>query len=483
MQKYKMYINGEWVEASDGAYYDDYNPYTRKVWAQVADGGQPEIDAAIDAAQTAFPAWRDTPPSVKRKLLYKVADIIERRTPDLIKCNAEECGTCGAMGGFSAFSTPEYFREAASQVFMVHGEVIPTDTPDTLSMKWVQPLGVIGSITPWNVPTLLGARGIACPIAYGNTVVLKSSECSAYSGSIFLAECFDEAGFPPGVMNVVTVGPGKSRLVGDTFTSDPRVKAMHFTGSTAVGKHLNEQCAGHFKKIALELGGDDPIIVTADADLEYAASCATFGRFMHQGQVCMGTKRVVVEEAVADELERKLVEHAEALLCGDPLDEKNFIGPLQNETQIEECVKDVENARAQGAKVLCGGQKLEGWMYQPTVMEVTEGMPIAQKEIFGPVLKVLRAKDAEDAIRIANNTAYGLSSGIVAGNGYDAIQMAQRIESGICHINDCSLDDHPHAPFGAAKQSGMGNNGMETIHEYTQTRWVTISLKNKQYPV
>ena len=483
MEKYRMYINGEWVEAESGKYYDDINPYTGEVWAQIADGDQADIDKAIDAAAAAFPAWAATPPSQKRKLLYRVADIIERRSADLCKANAIECATCAAMCGFAAFSTPEYFREAASQVFMVHGSVIPTDTPDQLSMEWRQPLGVIGSITPWNVPTLLGARGIACPIAYGNTVVLKSSECSAYSGSIFLAECFDEAGFPAGVLNVITTGPGKSRLVGDAFTGDKRIKGMHFTGSTEVGRHLNMQCAEHFKKIALELGGDDPLVVLAGADLEYAASCATFGRFMHQGQVCMGTKRVVVEESIAEDLIARIVKHVTALGVGDPLDERNFVSALQNQNQIDECVKQVEHAKEQGAKVMCGGKKLEGFIYEPTVLVVTEDMDIAHEEVFGPVLKVLVAKDEDDAVRIANDTDYGLSSGVITGDGYQAIDIAKRIESGICHVNDCSLDDHPHAPFGGAKQSGIGNNGMETINEYTQCRWVTVKLKNTEYPV
>ena len=490
VKKYKMYINGEWVEAESGKYYDDINPYTGKLYAQIADGDEVDIEKAVAAADAAFPIWSKVPPFIKRRFLNKVADIIDENIQDLIDSNRDEAATTAAMCGFSAFETPEYFREAASQVFQVRGEVIPTDTADTLSMEWKQPKGVIGSITPWNVPTLLAARGIACPMAYGNTVVLKTSECTAYSGSIFLAECFDKAwqiykemGVPAGVLNVITVGPGKSRLIGDKFTSDDRIKGMHFTGSTSVGIALNKGCAEHCKSIALELGGDDPMLVLEGADLDYAASCATFGRLMHQGQICMGTKRVVVLKQYAEELEKKLVEHFEAIKCGDPSDPTVFVSASQNETQFNEICGLVEEAKKQGAKVLTGGEPYEGWVYKPTVLEVTEDMDIAKTEVFGPILKVLIAEDEEDAIRIANNTTFGLSAGIIAGDGLHAIEVAQRVESGICHINDCSLDDHPSAPFGGAKMSGTGNNGMRCMEEYCQTRWVTISLKNKQYPV
>ena len=482
VKKWDMYINGEWVPAESGAYYDDMNPWTGELYAQIADGDEADIEKAIAAADAAFPAWRDTPPFIKRRLLNKAADIAIEKEEEIRLATVEECAGCAPFWGFTTFSVTEYLREAASQVFMVRGEVIPTDTPEHLAMEWVQPLGVVGSITPWNAAAILGTRGIACPIAYGNTVVLKSSECSAVAGSLILAEIFDEAGFPPGVFNVITVGPGKSRIVGDKFTSDKRVKAMHFTGSTTVGVHLNEQCAKYCKPIALELGGDDPILVLDGADLEYAASCATIGRLMHNGQICMGTKRVVVVKELAEEMEKKLVEHFSAIKYGDPADPTNFISCLMNDVQIKECCDLVENAKAQGAKVLYGCELVKDRLYMPSVIEITEDMDIAQQEVFGPVLKVLIAEDEADAIRIANNTDFGLSAGIVCGDIGHGIEVARAVESGICHINDCSLDDHPSAPFGGAKMSGVGNNGIRTIDHYTQTRWVTVTTRQKQYP-
>jgi len=478
--KYQMYINGQWTDAISGEYYEDYNPYTGEVYAEVANGSAEDAKKAIDAAQAAFPAWKDVPPEEKRKMLYRAADIMDRRADEFAEALQKETGAAVPFSLFQRKNGPEFLREAAGMVHNVHGQMFPAESPDTVNMMWRQPMGVIGCIAPWNAAMLLGLRAISFPLACGNTVVYKTSEASSVVGGVMIAQVMEEAGFPAGVFNLVTNGPGRSTEIGDVLTSDDRVRNITFTGSTGVGQHLAIQCAEHFKRFCSELGGNCPLIILDDADLDYAVKAATFGRFIHQGQICMGTKRFVVEKGIADAFLEKLVERVKTLKYGDPTDPDTIIGPLINQQQMDKLIDQVETARKQGAKILCGGQNHD-LIYEPTVLVMTEDMDIAHEEVFGPVANVIIAEDPEDALRIANDTQFGLSSAIITADFPKAWEIAERLEAGICHINDCTMGDDPHAPLGGMKASGTGKNGFMAIEEFTEVRWVTLQKRPAEY--
>ncbi len=479
--KYQMYINGEWTDAVSGEYYDDLNPYTGEVYAQVASGGAEDAKKAIDAAYAAFPAWRDYPATERRKLLLKAAEILEEMGDEIFQALMLETGASMLVAGIQKGEVPETFREAASWVFDVHGEMFPSESPDVVNMMWRQPLGVVCSIAPWNAPGILGSQALANPLACGNTVVFKTSEASSVAGGVMLVKALDEAGFPKGVVNLVTTGPGKSSEYGDVITSDERVKCVKFVGSSATGKHLGVQCAEHYKKFISELGGSDPMIILDGCDLEYAVNASVFGRCIHQGQICMGTKRFVVEESIADEYIQMMTEKMKALPYGDPTQPGVIIGPLINQEQMDKLLKQMDRAREQGAKILCGGQN-HGLVYEPTVLIMTEDMDISKEEVFGPVACVIVAKDEEDALRIANNTEYGLSCGIMAGDLVQAWDLAERVESGACHINETSMNLYCHAPFGGMKASGSGRIGYRSVDELTEVRWISMCKHSHPYP-
>ena len=482
MKSYSMYINGEWVEAESGRLYDDMNPYTGEVFARVADGGAPEAKKAVDAAHEAFPDWSSFSPNERRKLLFRVADLVEKRMDEFSRTLAMETGAAMPFARFQAFTGPEFLREAASQVFEVSGKIFPSQTPKTtVSMMWRQPAGVVASISPWNAAMLLALRGISYPLAYGNTLVHKSSEASSVAGGVLLAEVFEEAGLPKGVLNVITNGPGKSQEIGDVWTSDERVSRINFTGSTEVGRHLTVQAAQNMKKIGCELGGSCPLIVLDDADIDYAVNAATFGRFMHQGQVCMNTKRMILEKGIAKEFTEKLTTRARALKYGNPLDHDTIIGPLINQSQIDKLKKQVARALEQGAQITCGGT-YERLVYHPTVLVLTEDMDLAQEEAFGPVACILIAEDAEHALKIANDTKFGLSGAVISKDVSKAWELAERINSGVVHINASTLADETHAPLGGTKLSGWGKNGFMAIEEFTEVRWATFNKKPVHFP-
>ncbi len=480
--EFQMYINGEWTDASDAAVFEDYNPYTGQVYARITSANQNDAKRAIDAAQEAFPQWAATPPSEKRLFLLKAADSIEKRQEEIARILSEETGSAISFARYQTKLAPNYFREAASQVHRVTGKVIPADIEGSLSMVLRQPVGVVVGISPWNAPVALSLKAICYPIAYGNTVVLKPSAESPISGGIVMAQIFEEAGFPRGVLNVVTNGPGRTKEVGNEFLTDKRVKRINFTGSTEVGRKLAEQAGRYLKKMSLELGGSDPLIILKDADMDYAVNAAVFGRFIHQGQVCMSAKRIIIEEPVISEFTEKFIKKVSGLKVGDPLNPDTIIGPLINQQQLEELKAQVEKSVADGATLLCGG-KHEGLCYYPTVLgNVTEEMAVFQEETFGPVAPLIAVKDSEDALRAANNTDFGLSSGIITGDVQKGLEMAERLEAGMTHINDSPVHSETHAPSGGIKDSGWGRSGMEAIEESTELHWVTIQKTKRQFP-
>lgn len=482
-REYLMYINGEWIGATGGKTFDDYNPFTGEVFAKIPAGGREEVKKAIAAADTAFPAWAHTPPAERASYFLKAADILGKRQKELLQILTEEAGTTFSMSMFQLSFTPGLLREAAAQVHSAIGEIIPADLPGAFFMTIRQPVGVVAGISPWNVPLILSMRAFTLPLAYGNTTILKPSAETPVSGGLAIAEIFEEAGFPKGVFNVVTNAPGFSGEVGDELIENPKVRRISFTGSTEVGRQLTERAGRHLKRVALELGGSDPLIILRDADIDYAVNAAAFGRFFHQGQVCMSSKRIIVEKPVAQEFIAKFVKKAKGLKVGDPRQPDTVIGPLINQWQLDMLRSQVDEAINKGAKLLCGG-KYEGLCYYPTVLtNVTVDMRVLTEETFGPVAPVVVVPDADEAVAVANNSRYGLSAGIITRDFQKGLEIAERLETGMVHINDSSVHDEPQVPFGGVKDSGYGRHGgRAALEEFTELRWITMQRTPRQYP-
>jgi acyl-CoA reductase-like NAD-dependent aldehyde dehydrogenase len=482
-KKFKVFINGEWVDSTGGGSFEDFNPFTGDIFATITSAGKNDAKKAIEAASAAFPEWSATPPSDKRMILLKAAEILEKRQQEVAQILIEETGAPFGWGMFQTILTTGIFREAASQVHRVTGEIIPADLPGAFFMALRQPVGVVAGIAPWNAPLILSLRSVVFPLAYGNTAVLKPSAESPVSGGIVIAEIFEEAGIPKGVLNVITNGPGRSGEIGEEFITDPKVRRISFTGSTEIGKLLAEKAGRHLKKVTLELGGQDPLIILEDADIDRAVNAAAFGRFLHQGQVCMSTKRIIVEEPVAEEFTAKFVAKASGLKVGDPREPDTVIGPLINQGQLDKIKSCVEESVAAGAKLLCGG-KNEGLCYYPTVLNnVKDNMKVLTEETFGPVAPIITVKNVEEAIHVANDSAYGLSSGIMTEDLQKGLEIAEKLETGMAHINDATLHDEPQAPFGGMKDSGWGRHGgLAAMEEFTEIRWITMQRTPRHYP-
>ncbi|MDX2512208.1 MAG: aldehyde dehydrogenase family protein, partial [Desulfobacterales bacterium] len=335
------------------------------------------------------------------------------------------------------------------------------------------------AISPWNFPFLLSMNKVAYALAAGNTVVLKPASETPIIG-LKIAELFDDAGLPKGVLNVVT-GPG--RVIGEALLQDERTDLVTFTGETVTGRHIAKAAASKFKRYTLEMGGKDPLIILGDADIDYAVNAATFGAFMHQGQICMSVERIIVEESIVDEFSRKFAKKVSSLVVGDPHNPKTIIGPLINEDQIQTVHSHVTDAIDKGAVLLTGGS-YEGLLYQPTVLgNVTRDMIIFTDETFGPTASILTVKNAEQALEVANNSLYGLSSGVITNDLQKALYIAENIESGMVHINDQSVFDEPHSPFGGCKESGIGREGgMHSMKEMSRMKWITMQRGNRQFP-
>jgi aldehyde dehydrogenase (NAD+) len=478
-----MYINGQWVDAIDGKTFDDYNPYNGEVYARIPSGKRRDARKACDAAAAAFPDWSHTPPAERQRYLLRAANIFERRRQEILNIVTQETGGTFSWGMFQTGFVPGLLREAAAQVHAISGEIIPADLPGAFFMAIRQPVGVVAAIAPWNAPLILSLRAVVLPMACGNTTVLKPSAEAPVSGGIIFAEVFEEAGFPKGIFNVVTNGPGFSEEVGDEFIKHPKVRRLSFTGSSEVGRQIAEKAARHLKKVTLELGGNDPLIILKDANIDYAVNAATFGRFNHQGQICMSSKRIIVEKPLATHFTKKFVEKAQRLKVGDPQDPDIVIGPLINQEQVDKLHKQVQEAIKQGARLVCGG-KYDGRCYYPTVLtNVTPDMNIAREETFGPVAPIIIVEDADEAVRVANDTRFGLSAGVITNDFQKGLEIAERLESGMVHINDSSILDEPQVPFGGMKESGYGRHGgRAAIEEFTELRWISIQRTPRQYP-
>ena len=482
-KKHKMFIGGKWIESTSGETFDDLNPFTGEVYAQVPAGTREDARQAIDAAKAAFPGWASSSPASRRQIFLAAADIMERRQDELVKAMMEEVGGTIGISMFQMHFVPGLYRMAAGAGYDVKGEVIPADHSDSFFMAIRQPAGVVSCFAPFNVPYILGSRSFAFPMAYGNTIVLKPSEEAPLTGGLLLAEIFEEAGLPPGVLNVITSTREDAPEVGDEMIVNPAVRRISFTGSTEVGRLIGEKAGRHLKRTVLELGGKDPLIVLGDADLDYAVDAAVWGAFLHQGEICMSTERIIVEKTIAKAFTDRLKTRAQEIPMGDPTNPATAIGPLINQAAVDKVHAHVQEAIAGGANLVTGGQ-YDNLVYHPTVVDdVDPEMRIFREQTFGPVAPIVVVKDREEALAVANNSDYGLSSGIITNDFNSAMDMALRLEMGMVHINDQTVNDEPQAPFGGVKGSGYGRfGGQSALDEFTELKWINVQRKPRTFP-
>jgi acyl-CoA reductase-like NAD-dependent aldehyde dehydrogenase len=482
-REYGQFIGGEWVDAADAETSEDRDPYTGDVVATVAAAGAEDARRAIEAAAAAFGPWSAAPPGERQQVFLKAADVLESRTDEIVGLLARETGCSFGFAMFQMHFVPGLFRQAAGIAYAPIGQVIPSDVPGTFAMGLRRPVGVVGAIAPWNAALILSARSLAAPLVLGNTLVLKPSEWSPVSGGLIWGEIFADAGLPVGVLNIVTHAPGEAGAIADELVSNPAVRRINFTGSTATGRKLAEAAGRHLKRVVLELGGYNPLIVLGDADLEYAVNASAFGAFLHQGQICMSARKIIVERSIADEFVDRLAAKTKTLKVGDPKEQDTIIGPLITEDALATVKARVDDAVAKGARVLAGGDAV-GPCYQATLLaDVPEDSELARLETFGPVAAIEVVDTPEDAVKRANATTYGLSAGIITSDADRGFALAQQVDAGIVHINDQPVGDEPQMPFGGVKDSGWGRfGGQAVMDEFTELRWVTIQSGTHPFP-
>ncbi len=482
MTTISLLINGEHTAASNGATFERRNPLDGSVATTAPAATVQDAIAAVEAAAKAFPAWSATGPGQRRALLTQAAHALEAKAPAFIAAMAAETGASAMWAGFNVHLAAGTLLEAASLTTQITGEVIPSDVPGSLSMGLRQAAGVVLGMAPWNAPIILGVRAIAVPLACGNTVVLKGSElCPATHGLI--VEALQEAGLPPGVVNFITNAPADAAAVVEAVVAHPAVRRVNFTGSTAVGKIIASTCAKYLKPVVLELGGKAPLVVLDDADLDAAVNAAAFGAFANSGQICMSTERIIVDDKIADAFVAKLAAKAASLPLGDPRQGPVVLGSVVDMGTVTRCNALIDDALAKGAKLLCGG-KADSTLMPATLLDhVTPTMKIYSDESFGPVKGIVRVNGVEAAIACANDNAYGLSSAVFGHDIARALQVAGRIQSGICHVNGPTVHDEPQMPFGGVKGSGIGSfGGKAGIEAFTDLRWVTVQTTPRHYP-
>lgn len=478
------FINGCWSELG-GRTFADYNPYNGEVVAEVAAGGRPEAEAAVAAAAAAFPCWAAMPPGERQRLFLKVADVIERRTKDIIHTMAIETGASAIFSAFQVNWCANLMRQASNWCYLPVGDVLPSDTHGRFAMAVRKPLGVVAGFTPWNGAFSLALRTFALPMAFGNTVVIKPSELAPISAGLIQAEIFEEAGFPPGSFNVITHGPGDAGEIADVFFESPYVRSINFTGSANVGRMLGGRAGQALKRIVLELGGYNPMIILRDADITNAVNATAFGAFFHQGQICTNTRKVFIERAVHDEFVEKLVTKTLTIKAGDPRDPSNIIGPLINDQAVRLCEERVQDALDQGARLVTGGKAI-GNIYAPTILvDVPPDAIVAlgSEETFGPILVIEAVDSAEEAIAKAQASPYGLSAAIMTGDNARGLELAQQFDTGIIHVNGATMAGEPALPNGGVKDSGWGRSGHYSIEDFTEIRLTTLTHGAGKYPL
>jgi acyl-CoA reductase-like NAD-dependent aldehyde dehydrogenase len=479
--KLDLLIGGADVAASNGQSYDRHDPVTGEVATTAAAASVADALAAVAAAQNALAEWSAKGPEARRAVLTKAADIMQARSDEFVTAMVTETGATKIWAGFNVHLASGMLREAGAMTTQIGGEVIPANKPGTLALAVAKPRGVCLGIAPWNAPVILGTRAVAMALACGNTVVLKASELCPRTHRL-IGECLVAAGLPAGAINVISNAPEDAAQIVKALIEAPEVRHVNFTGSTGVGRIIGRLAGENLKPALLELGGKAPLVVLEDADLEGAVNAAIFGAFMNQGQICMSTERIIVVDAIADAFVARLAARANALPFGNPRD-KVVLGSLVTTAAAEKMDALIKDALDKGATLVAGGTR-NGAIHSATLLDgITPAMRLYGEESFGPVKSIIRVRDTEDAIRVANDTEYGLSAAVFTQDITRAFDVANRLQSGICHINGPTVSDEPQMPFGGVKESGFGRfGGKAGIAEFTTLRWITVENPKQAYP-
>jgi acyl-CoA reductase-like NAD-dependent aldehyde dehydrogenase len=481
-KEYKYFAGGGWRKAADGKVFDVHEPYTGNLFAHVAAGSRVDARIAVDAAAKAFPGWSDTTPAEKARLFLKASEIVKRRRSEIAEVLARETGSTISFATFQQDLVAATLQQVAGWVFLPKGEVLETSLAGTHSVGVRRALGVVASFTPWNGANVLSWRAVISPVAAGNTVVVKPSEFAPVSAGVMLAEVAEEAGFPAGVINVITHAPGAAAGIADEFFDRPEVRVINLIGGVKTARMLAERAGRTLKRTVLELGGFNPMIILEDVDMDYAVRSATFGSFFHQGQICLNTRRIIIQRKIYDEFLAKFVARTNTLPAGDPLNPKTIIGPIITRDAVKMIDDRVKQAVAAGA-IVHAGARSDGQIYFPTILtNVPLDAAIANEETFGPFVVVEAVDTPEEAIAAANRTMYGLTSSIFSGNTYKAFEMAPKVLAGIVNVNSPTVNDEIHAPMGGVRDSGWGRTGPRSLEDFSDVIWINSHSGQRKYP-
>ncbi len=480
LKQFQMFIDGAWVDAEGGATFESLNPATAEPWALMPAASEADVDRAVKAAARALkdPAWTSLTATARGKLLYKLADLLAENAADLGAIETIDSGKLAKETQSQALYIADYYRYYAGLADKIEGATPPVDKPDMHVHTLRGPIGVVAAIVPWNAQMFLAATKLGPALAAGNTVVLKASE-GGPAPMLEFARLIEQAGFPPGVVNVIT---GFGEPCGRALTSHPDVARIAFTGGPEAARHVVRNSAENFAHVTLELGGKSPIMVFDDADLDSAVNGIIAGNFGASGQSCVAGSRVLLQAGIHDAVVQRLVERADAIRVGDPLDENSQMGPLATEAQILNIETKLAQTRAHGGTVICGGKRpsgLRGWFFEPTIVLCdTPDVACAENELFGPVMSVLKFKNETEALNLANDTRYGLGAGIFTRDVARALRVSEAVHSGIVWVNTYRVIS-PLVPFGGFKQSGYGReSGMQAIEDYTRIKSVWINTSD-----
>ncbi|MFJ5231743.1 aldehyde dehydrogenase family protein [Kitasatospora sp. NPDC088391] len=476
----QQYIDGRWQPGSGSWDIVDLDPYTGEKLASFTVATAEEIDRAYRAAERAQPAWAATSPYERRLVFERALRVVEEREEEILGAMTAELGGTLLKSAFELSLVREMLREAGSLALRAEGKILPSPVPGKENRLYRLPVGVVGVISPFNAPVFLSLKAVAPALALGNAVVLKPHQDAPVTGGTLIAKVFEEAGLPAGLLNVVLTDIAE---IGDAFIEHPVPKVISFTGSDSVGRHVATVAAGHLKRTVLELGGNSALVVLDDADLDYAVDAAVTSRYLHQGQICMAANRILVDRAVFAEFSEKFTAKAASLVVGDPGDPATQLGPLINSAQAEAITGEVERAIADGARPLLHGSTV-GTLVRPTVLtDIPADAPILRREVFGPVALLIPFDGEDEAVRIANDTPFGLSGAVHTADVERGVRFAQRIDTGMMHVNDGTIADEAVVPFGGEKSSGTGRlNGDSSIEAFTTVKWISIQHGRSQFP-